>query len=140
MKLSRADCASTMALRRVCLSSNLQLFEAKCLSVLGWSVHTVSSFSFKGLADLLARHYRCLFAGGCDDFTHHSTVKEIASILNHRLPTLLDVLLFICISFLLSLTPLDQSFDTPNSASAVSANAHVRLIAAEVLQLITGVS
>ncbi|VDK34785.1 unnamed protein product [Taenia asiatica] len=83
------------------------------------------------LADLLARHYRCLLAGGRDDFARHSTMEEIGRIANHRMPSLLDVLLFICLAFLLSLS-------LPSEPAATSAaNANVRLMAAELLQLIT---
>ncbi|KAL5965876.1 hypothetical protein TSMEX_006400, partial [Taenia solium] len=83
------------------------------------------------LADLLARHYRCLLAGGRDDFARHSTMEEIGRIVNHRMPSLLDVLLFICLTFLLSLS-------LPSEPAATSAaNANVRLVTAELLQLIT---
>ncbi|VDM33428.1 unnamed protein product [Hydatigera taeniaeformis] len=88
----------------------------------------------EGLADLLARHYRCLMAGGCDDFAHHSTMDEIGRIVNVRMPSLLDVLLFICLTFLLSLS-------LPSEPAATSAaNANVRLVAAELLQLVTEAS
>ncbi|KAL5102848.1 hypothetical protein TcWFU_005011 [Taenia crassiceps] len=83
------------------------------------------------LADLLARHYRCLLAGGRDDFARHSTMDEIGRIVNYRMPSLLDVLIFICLTFLLSLSLPSE----PASTSA--ANANVRLAAAELLQLIT---
>uniref|UniRef100_A0A915EYE9 Dopey N-terminal domain-containing protein n=1 Tax=Echinococcus canadensis TaxID=519352 RepID=A0A915EYE9_9CEST len=79
------------------------------------------------LADLLARHYRCLMTGGCDDFARHSTMDEIGCVVNCRMPSLLDVLLFICLTFLLSLSLPSESSD----------NANVRLVAAELLQLIT---
>ncbi|CDI96745.1 protein dopey 1 [Echinococcus multilocularis] len=79
------------------------------------------------LADLLARHYRCLLTGGCNDFARHSTMDEIGCIVNYRMPSLLDVLLFICLTFLLSLSLPSESSD----------NANLRLVAAELLQLIT---
>lgn len=98
-------------------------------------VNTIIYFSFpEGLAELLARHYRCLLAGGHDDFARHSTMEEIGRIVNCRMPSLLDVLLFICLTFLLSLS-------LPSEPAATSAaNANVRLVAAELLQLITEVS
>ncbi|KAM7534070.1 hypothetical protein Aperf_G00000110027 [Anoplocephala perfoliata] len=86
------------------------------------------------LSDLLARHYRCLFGGGREDFTRQATADEMNVIFDLRMPSLLDVLLHICISFLLSLIlPSSSSQSSLDSA----ANANVRLLAAEVLQLIT---
>lgn len=90
--------------------------------------------TFTGLSDLLARHYRCLFGGGCDDFARTATADEVNSIFDLRMPSLLDVLLQICISFLLSLILPD--FESSLDAAA---NSNVRFLAAEVLQLITEV-
>ncbi|VDO14182.1 unnamed protein product [Rodentolepis nana] len=87
------------------------------------------------LIDLLARHLRCLSAGGCDDFARHATADELCAVSDQRMRSLLDVLLHVCISFHVSLVlpdvqcPLNQA-----------ANSNVRLIAAQVLQLITEVS
>ncbi|KAM3173971.1 hypothetical protein ACTXT7_011480 [Hymenolepis weldensis] len=87
------------------------------------------------LPDLLARHLRCLFAGGCDDFARHATADELRGVFEQRMPSLLDVLLHVCISFHISLVLPDAQ-----SPLDVAANSNVRLIAAEVLQLITEAS
>nr|CUU99408.1 hypothetical transcript [Hymenolepis microstoma] len=84
------------------------------------------------LSDLLARHFRCLSSGGCDDFARQSTADELSGVSDLRMSSLLDVLLHVCIAFHVSLV-------LPDAQSPLDpiANSNVRLIASQVLQLIT---
>ncbi len=75
-------------------------------------------------------------------------MEEIERILNSRLPCLLDVLIFACVSLLCSVVPpsptplpdLVEGDPARPLTPAAAANCHIRLMTGEVLKLITEVS
>ncbi|VDN19622.1 unnamed protein product [Dibothriocephalus latus] len=107
------------------------------------------------LPDLLARHQRSLLGG---DFSAQSTLEEIAFIQQQAFPSLLDVLIYACVQCMSAVLPRtmklaecksgDRQSESTSSSSSLEANSdsevqaalHIRLLAAEVLSLVTKAS